>query len=94
MARAARRSKQHRSRESWKSSSCSLRRVQMRIFKVRIFLDSEDMALIWYLQDDDGWTALHTASMKGWLEIVQLLLEQRADLNIQSNDGFRFAIIL
>ena len=34
-----------------------------------------------------GWTPLHFASDKGFLSIVEYLLNQKADVNAKNNDG-------
>ena len=39
------------------------------------------------MQDHDGWTALICASSYGRTEIVKLLLNYRADINIKDNNG-------
>jgi Ankyrin repeats (3 copies)/Ankyrin repeats (many copies) len=39
------------------------------------------------VQDQTGWTPLHTASNSGALEVVRLLLEHGADVEAKKNDG-------
>ena len=39
------------------------------------------------VQDQDGWTPLHTASRYGALEVVRLLLELGADVEVKNNYG-------
>ncbi len=44
-------------------------------------------------KDAKGWTALMAASLKGHAEIVQLLLDNGAEINAQSNDGITALIV-
>ena len=38
-------------------------------------------------RDQNGWTALHMTSIKGYLEISELLTSSGADVNIRGRDG-------
>ena len=38
-------------------------------------------------RDQNGWTALHMASIKGYLEISELLTSSGADVNIRNKYG-------
>jgi ankyrin repeat protein len=39
------------------------------------------------VQDEDGWTPLHWASMNGALEVVRLLLEHGSEVEAKHNGG-------
>ena len=43
----------------------------------------------WSTVDEDGWSALHHASYGGYGDVVQLLIEHRADINwVASKDDW------
>ncbi|KNC80338.1 hypothetical protein SARC_07296 [Sphaeroforma arctica JP610] len=37
--------------------------------------------------DEDGWTPLHSASLSGYKDVVELLLAKGADIDVKANDG-------
>jgi len=45
-------------------------------------------------QDFAGWTALHEACTKGCFNIVKLLIQHGAKVNISSHDGTRLFTLL
>ena len=38
------------------------------------------------MQDHEKWTALHIASWKGYTKLVEILLENKADVNLLTHD--------
>lgn len=40
-------------------------------------------------QDNAGYTALHEACARGWIEILHILLEHGANVNCSAQDGTR-----
>lgn len=42
-------------------------------------------------QDENGWTALHVATILHRSDMIQLLIKNKADVNIQDNDGYTAA---
>ncbi|KAF8407516.1 hypothetical protein HHK36_006650 [Tetracentron sinense] len=39
-------------------------------------------------RDQHGWTALHRACFKGWLDVVRVLIEKGVDVNARDEDGY------
>jgi hypothetical protein len=38
------------------------------------------------VRDEDGWSALHFAACRGWINIVEMLLDAKADPSVQNTD--------
>lgn len=56
--------------------------------KVKNIIHEKQMkAWINYRTDDDGFTALHFASFRGSIALINLLLQYGADINVKNNFG-------
>ena len=57
------------------------------IIIIDLTLDLEivhELSMTLYLYPQNGWTALHHAAQEGRVNVVQLLIEAHAEINIQS----------
>lgn len=62
--------------------------LEKRIDMARLLLTKEKEASIINLKNNDGSTALYIASWKGNLEMIRLLLANKAEINQQNNWGY------